>query len=125
MVRTIGIVLVILGLIAQPLMAATPDFMSFGDTSSSISVDHADPGLSSEAPCHESSAEQSAPMPCTDCDGDCANGACASVCSLTTLAVLNQSLLIFERVSAVRIVGASGMLVQELRARIFHPPKHA
>lgn len=134
MVRIIGIAFVILGLIAQPLIAAVPDFMPLSDTSSSMSMDHSDLDVSvsdhgtaggDQAPCHENAAVQSASMLCTDCDSDCANGACASACSLSTLAVLNQSFLTFECPSAVRLVSASGALVQGLRARIFHPPKHA
>lgn len=120
MIRTIGIALVILGLIAQPLMAAAPNSMPFGETSTSVPMDQ-----SSQAPCHETAAEETAPMPCTDCDSDCANGACASACSPSTVAVLNQMLLKFERFSAVRVVNTSGALAQGLPSRIFHPPKHA
>jgi hypothetical protein len=137
MVRIIGIALVILGLIAQPLMAAMPDSMPIGESLSSISTDRfdLDIGMSdhgamgtdqpSQAPCHETATEDTVPMSCTDCDSDCANGACASACSLSTIAVLTQSLLKFEQLSAVRVVGASGALVQGLPSRIFHPPKHA
>jgi hypothetical protein len=137
MIRIIGIALVILGLIAQPLMAAMPDSIPVSDTSSSMSMDHPDldVGLSdhgtmgsdqsSRAPCHEEAVDQTAPMPCIDCDGNCANGACASACSLGTVAVLNQLILRFERLSAVRVVDTSGALVQGLPSRIFHPPKHA
>jgi hypothetical protein len=137
MIRIIGIALVILGLIAQPLMAAMPHSMPTSDTSSSMSMDHPnlDAGLSDnvtmvsdqsfQAPCHEEAVDQTAPMPCIDCDGNCANGACASACSLGTVAALNQLILRFERLSAVRVVGTSGALVQGLPSRIFHPPKHA
>lgn len=137
MVRTIGIALVILGLIAQPLMAAIPDSMPINETSSSISVDgsglnagmadHDTMGSeqSSQSPCHETAVDQTAPMPCTDCDRDCANGTCASACSLGTFAVLNQSFIKFERLSAVRVFGVSGAPVEGLRYRIFHPPKYA
>ena len=58
MIRMVGIALVILGLIAQPLVAAVPDSMPMDQ--------------SSQAPCHETAADQTAPMPCTDCDSDCA-----------------------------------------------------
>ena len=78
MIRMVGIALVILGLIAQPLVAAVPDSMPMDQ--------------SSQAPCHETAADHTAPMPCTDCDSDCANGACASACSLSALAVLIPSL---------------------------------
>ena len=152
MLRMIGIVLVIWGLIAQPLMAAMPDSMHLGESSSSMSMDDGDldivmshpgtmgadqPSQPSQPPCHETAAEDAATqsstksgtnsttMPCTNCDSDCANGACASVCSPSTLAVLNQSLPKLERLSAVRVVGTSVALVQGLPVRIFHPPKHA
>ncbi len=42
MLRMIGIVLVIWGLIAQPLMAAMPDSMHLGESSSSMSMDDGD-----------------------------------------------------------------------------------
>ena len=132
MIRVIGIALVILGLIAQPLIADMRDSMHCGETTSSVSMDgfDLDVGMSehratggdqpSPTPCHGTAAEETAPIPCTDCDG-----ACVSACSLGTLAVLNQSSIKFERLSVVRVVGASGALVLGLPSRIFHPPKHA
>lgn len=137
MVRIIGIALVILGLVAQPLMAAMPGSMPISDTSSSMSMDHSSPDVdeaglgsmngdqSSGAPCHETIAEDTAPMPCTDCDSDCANGSCTSACSLANLGVLDQSPLKFGLSLTVRVVGTSGALVEGLPSRIFHPPKHA
>lgn len=125
MIRMLGIALVILGLIAQPLMAAMPDSMPMGDTSSSMSMDHSGGDQPSQAPCHETTTDQVAPMSCTDCDSDCANGACASACSLSALAVLIPVLPKFEHLSAVLVVGPSGALVHALPSRIFHPPKHA
>lgn len=136
MIRIIGTALVIMGLIVQPLMAAVPDYMPANNTSTSSSMDHGnqDAGISDhsmngdqtpQAPCHETDAEKAAPMSCADCDSDCANGACASVCSLGTLMLLNQTSFNFERLSAVRVISPSGALVQALPSRIFHPPKHA
>lgn len=137
MLRMFGIALVILGLVAQPLMAAMPDSMPISDALSVMSMDHSNPDVgrtdhgsmggdqSPEAPCHETVAKDISPMPCTDCDSDCVSGSCASACSFGTVAVLNQSSFKVERPSTVRVVDASGALVQELPSRIFHPPKHA
>ena len=137
MVRIIGIALVIMGLIAQPLMAAVPDYIPFNNTSTSASMGHGDEdaGISDhstkngdqtpQAPCHEAAAEEVAPMSCTDCDSDCANGACTSACSVGTFLMLNEPSLNFGRLSTVRVISASGALVQGLPSRIFHPPKHA
>lgn len=137
MLRMFAIALVILGLVAQPLMAAMPDSMPISDASSVMSMDHSNPDVgkidhdsmvgdqSPEAPCHETIAKDTSPMPCTGCDSDCESGSCASACSFGTVAVLNQSNFKVERLSAVRVVDVSGALVQELPSRIFHPPKHA
>ena len=130
MVRTIGIALVILGLIAQPLTAAVPDFMPIGETSSSTPLEQSElhvgkPDHSSQAPCHETASPEAVPEACTDCDSECANGACASTCSVSTLAVLNPTLFTFKLLSPIRQIDYSVALVQELPSRIFHPPKHA
>lgn len=137
MVRIIGIALVIMGLIAQPLMAAVPDSIPFDITSTSAPMDHSDVDAgksdhstlnddqTTQPPCHEAAVEEATPMSCTDCDSDCANVACASACSLGTLVLLTESSLNFEHLSAVRVISTSGALVHALPSRIFHPPKHA
>jgi hypothetical protein len=137
MIRIVATALLILGLVAQPLMAAMPDSMPISHASSAMSMHHSNPDVgmadhgsmgsdqSSGAPCHETIAKDTSQMPCTDCDSDCVGGSCASACSLGTVAALNQINLRFERLSAVRVVGTSAALVQELPSRIFHPPKHA
>jgi hypothetical protein len=133
MIRMYGIALMIVGLIVQPLMAAMPvceTSLSMSVHHSVLNVDRSDQVTTrgdepSQAPCHDIAADQVAPMPCNDCDSDCANGACASASSLSALAVIIPSLLKFERLSAVRVNSASGELVHGLPSRIFHPPKHA
>lgn len=137
MVRIIGIALVIMGLIAQPLMAAVPDSLPLDTTSTLAPMDHSDVDAgksnhstmngdqTTQTPCHETSAEEAAPMSCTDCDTECANGPCASACSLGTLVMLNETSLNVEHLSAVRVISTSGALIQALPSRIFHPPKHA
>jgi hypothetical protein len=127
MVRLIGIGLLILGLIVQPLMAAVPDAKPVSDASSSMSMDHSRPDGAHEtvAPCHEMAAEQAAPMPCAACDDDCAGGACASVCSPGTLALLPPTLFNVDSFTAVQVAVAGEAPLQGLPSRIFHPPKHA
>lgn len=137
MIRIIGIAIVILGLVAQPLMAAMPNAMPIGEASplmtkqtsnSDIELTDHDSMVgdqSSGTPCHETAVKDTSPMSCTDCDSECVNGSCSCACSIGTVAVLNQVHLSFARLSAVRLVGASAALVQELPSRIFHPPKHA
>ncbi len=137
MVRIIGIALVILGLLAQPLLAAVPDYTPFNNTSAPAPMEHDNEATgkydhnamngdqATKPPCHEAAAEEAAPMSCTDCESDCTSGACASACSLGTLVLLNESSLNFEHLTAVRVISASGALVQALPSRIFHPPKHA
>lgn len=137
MVRIIAIALVILGLVAQPLMAAMPDSMPIGEASSLVSKQASNPDIqltdhesmvddhSSVAPCHETAVQDTSAKSCTDCDSQCISGSCSSACSIGTVAVLNQVNLSFARLSAMRLVGASAALIQKLPSRIFHPPKHA
>jgi hypothetical protein len=126
MARIIGIAFVILGLVVQPLMAAIPDFIPVSDAPSSMSMDHstADGAQAAMAPCHEMAVEQTVPKSCMDCDDDCANGSCASACSLIMLALLAPSFFDVDSFTAVRVAVAGDALVQGLPARIFHPPKH-
>ncbi|MFT6052817.1 MAG: hypothetical protein ACI9B9_002472 [Halioglobus sp.] len=121
MVRIIGIALVILGLIAQPLLAAVPDSMPIGESDQAVTASE----QPSEMPCHEAVSPETAPEMCSGCDNDCANGACASACSLSMVATLSPSLFTFKLLSCARQTDYSGALVQEFPSRIFHPPKHA
>jgi hypothetical protein len=137
MIRLIGIALVILGLVAQPLLAAVPDSMVVSGAQSSgllntadsdhDMIDHSAMGAdqSSQAPCHESSAEEISSAPCENCEVNCADGMCASDCSLSGVALIHQLLVNLDSSSATRVVGITGALVEGLPARIFHPPKHA
>ncbi|MCB1688587.1 MAG: hypothetical protein KDI33_08880 [Halioglobus sp.] len=127
MVRFIGIAVLILGLIVQPLRAAVPDSMPVSDASSSMSMDHSRPdgAHGTMSPCHEMAAEQAAPMSCPDCDDDCAGGSCASACSPGTLALLPPTLFNVDSFTAVQVAVAGDAPVQGLPSRIFHPPKHA
>lgn len=137
MFRMFAIAVIIFGLIAQPLMAAMPDSMPNGETSSSLSmhspnlhIDTSDQDITvsdqaSQTPCHQVTDDQTAPISCANCDNGCTNGACASACSMGAIAVLIPSLLTFERTSAGRVIAASIALVHRAPSRIFHPPKHA
>ncbi|MCX2979281.1 hypothetical protein EYC98_00195 [Halieaceae bacterium IMCC14734] len=135
MIRVLGMSLLILGLVFQSLAYAMPDFAADIDSSSLPTT--ADTAISSAhhaamaadqdstAPCHEPVAELEAPGHCADCEGDCANGACASACSLGAAAILGQPALIPHRTAAAPLVAAIEGSRHAVAARIFHPPKHA
>lgn len=134
MLRKIVLVLMMWGLIAQPLMASVLDFMP-ADSSSSVVVDsditttthHAvSTEETSASPCHEIADKAKAPatMDCADCDGGCASQVCTSSCSLSSPAVINQSLPMHACHTLDRVVAANDALVQGIRPRIYHPPKH-
>ena len=137
MIRLLGIALVILGLIAQPLMAAVPDSTAVSDAQSSALIDTADSDHGmidhsamgtdqpSQAPCHESSTKEISSAPCENCEVNCADGMCASACSISGAALTHQLLVNLASPSATRVVGTTGALVEGLPAPIFHPPKHA
>lgn len=136
MIRLLGTSLLVLGLVFQSLAFAMPDFAAEID-SPSIFTEAADAATSSTQhaamaadqdstmPCHEPVAELEAPAHCADCDGDCANGACAAACSIGAAAVLGQTALVPYRTAAVPQVGATEASLHAIAARIFHPPKHA
>jgi hypothetical protein len=134
MIRLAGVVLIILGLIAQPLMAAVPASMLAGGSQPQAIVDTADSDTAmmehsakvhAEAPCHESSADEATSAACDNCVLNCADGMCASTCSLNGAALVHQLFVLFDSPSATRVIDTSGALVEGLPSSIFHPPKHA
>ncbi|MGJ8687438.1 MAG: hypothetical protein ACSHWQ_08155 [Spongiibacteraceae bacterium] len=131
MIRLIGIVFVIWGLITQPLMASMSAPMTDSNPHSSMAADsytmphamehHGDQatGDVSKAPCHENSAEL-----CDNCDTDCINGVCASSCGASGAAVLQKSLVNLHLLGSTLLAPFFAAPTYGLPARIFHPPKH-
>lgn len=135
MVRVIGIAVVILGLIFQPLAVAVPNYMPVDDAAVAMhhgSADSQESGhemagdsSSPRAPCHEAADERGSPAPCADCDGDCGGGACASACFPGTPALLTPLQFAVDNFTAVHSAVVRAMLSQGHTARIFHPPRLA
>ena len=136
MIRALSISLLILGLVFQSLVFAMP-VVSLDSGSSSLPTQAADAGLAnphhaamaadqdSTAPCHEPVAELEEPVHCAGCDGDCANGGCASACSQGAAAVLGLPTLTLHRTATAPLLAFSAVSLHPITARIFHPPKHA
>jgi len=137
MIRSIGIVLVIWGLIAQPLLAAMPAPMTDNSPRSLITTDssaavhsighHGNQNVakSSKAPCHENTTDDSSSEACDNCGMDCMNGSCVSSCVISGAAALQKSTLNFDLLSSSLVAASSGARAYGLPSRIFHPPKHA
>lgn len=134
MQRKIVIVLMIWGLIAQPLAAAVLDFMPATNSTLSVMADgdstltghHAMSDVeTTNSPCHETADQAQASMDCADCDDGCANGACASSCLFSSPAVMSQVVSMHGCNSHARVIGINDALVQGIPPRIFHPPKRA
>ena len=145
MIRFVSLVIVIGGLIVQPLVAAAmPAKMMMDSTHSSMVVDivagadtsvHADahhdnhsesPGSTSKAPCHEKSADASSSEHCDKCDDNCANGSCATSC------VVGSGTAAFQKMSVNLGLSSNKLVITTtetrsygLPSRIFHPPKHS
>ncbi len=144
MVRSIGIVLVILGLIAQPLVAAVPTPMVGESPHSHITSDSAvlihamdhqggqDVEQPSETHCHESTTHESTTIAisapselCDNCDKDCCmNGNCASSCVVSGAAAIQKSLVNTDLLRSASVAIFSGACVSRPPSRIFHPPKY-
>lgn len=135
MSRSMGIVLIIWGLIAQPLMAAMPAPMADDSPHSTIMLNPsvAAPAIEhhgaqeelSKAPCHENTTDASSSESCDNCDIDCMNGICASSCVISGAAAFQKSLVNFDLLSSSLTAASSGARAYGLPSRIFHPPKHA
>ena len=135
MIRLIGIVLVVWGLIAQPLMAAMPVVVTDNDPSSLITADsgvvahsmghHGNQEESSKAPCHENATDPASSESCDNCDIDCMNGICASSCVISGASAIQKSSINLDLFSSTLVSASSGARAYGLPSRIFHPPKHA
>ena len=144
MIRFVSIVIVIWGLVIQPLMAAAmPTKMMTDSTHSSMVVDRvADVdisvyagnhdgsaqslGDSPKASCHEKSADESSSEHCDKCGDNCANGPCATSC------VVGSGVAAFQKISINLDLNSNTLVITTIEARIyglpsriFHPPKHA
>ena len=135
MIRLIGIVLVVWGLIVQPLMAAMPAPMS-DDSSRSLAMvnsgvmahtmeHHGAQEEPSKAPCHENTTDPASSEPCDNCDIDCMSGICASSCVISGASAVQKSSINLDLFSSTLVAAFSGARPYGLPSRIFHPPKHA
>ena len=142
MIRFVSIVIVIWGLIFQPLMAAvipakmmtdnTPHSSMVADrvagVDTSIHAEHHDDivqslGDSPKASCHEKSADESSSKLC---DNNCANGFCATSCVAgSSAAAVHNLLLNLSLNDRTFAMTTNGARIYGLSSRIFHPPKHA
>lgn len=135
MVRLVGIVLVILGLIFQPLMAAMPielanqgtDTVATSNIDASAHVDghenHHDQkvaGKLAEEPCHGGATEDGS---ASDAHDGCVTvGGCCGIC----VASISYNLIISSNPQInVPVIGKAENLVLGILSSIFHPPKHA
>ena len=143
MTRFVSIVIVMWGLLVQPLMAAAMPTKIMGDSDSThspmvagvdISV-HADGHHdnssltmkdSSKTTCHEESPDESSSVRCDNCNDSCSSGPCASSCAT------GSSPAAFQKLSAnlalngnTLVVTTTGARIDGLPSRIFHPPKHS
>lgn len=132
MLHKIVTALMIWGLVLQPLMAAVPDQLP-ADSSATAVVIASDNAMASHhamndsdaPPCHDMVSEVQNSMNCADCEDGCASGVCASSCSFSSPAVVNQLMPKLARHTSVRATGGNDALIQGRLTRIFHPPKHA
>ena len=133
MLNKIVMALMIWGLVLQPLTAAVPDLMPADSSSTAVVViDSVDAMASHHAindddapPCHDMVDEVQNSMDCADCEDGCASSVCASSCSFSSPAVVNQLMPKLAQHTPVRAVGSNDALIQGRLTRIFHPPKHA
>ncbi len=139
MIRSIGIVLIIWGLIAQPLMAVVPASMVDDNSQSSTAPDanavaNTVPNVighhdghdveeRSKAPCHGNDTDDASTETCDNCDKDCMNGACVSSCVINGAPAFHHSSIDLDLLSSPPITAPFGARAYGLPSRIFHPPK--
>ena len=145
MIRFVSIVIVLWGLIVQPLMAAAMpakmmmdsthssmvvDMVTDADTPVSVDADHDNhsesPGSTSKAPCHEKSPEASSSEHCDKCDNNCANSPCVTSCVMGSgTAVFQATSVNLDLNSRTLVISTTETRSYGLPSRIFHPPKHS
>ena len=134
MLHKIVTALMIWGLILQPLSVAMPGQMS-ADNVQSVVLAASDDSMAAHhaisdsgapiSPCHEMVEDVPDSMDCSDCNDECASGACLSSCSMSSPAITAQSFIRLAGHAPARVVVANDALVPGPPTRIFHPPKHA
>ena len=139
MIRWVGIALVILGLIAQPLIAAVPVKMADNNTDNTVSLhvgmsahiegraSHHIQKVSEETniACHEGAADGGSPPGASDhCEVSCINGAaCASLCVLSGATVSHELMVIPESQITIVISAKTTRFGFDFLSRIYHPPR--
>lgn len=137
MIHYISMVLVIWGLIVQPLSAAIPVQMDHSThyTKSSDTGRMAYPdgyhnsalnaGESSRFPCHENAVDEPSSEICDNCDINCANGLCASSCVVSGAVAVQNSGIKLDLKGRPPVTTSPGARTFGLPSPIFHPPKHS
>ncbi len=133
MIRSVGIVMVVWGLIVQPLMAAmlTESSQSIAVVDSGV-IEHVmahhgdqDAEEQSKALCHEKTTDSASSESCDNCDMDCMSGICASSCVMSGATAFQKSSVNLDLFSSSLVAAPSRARAYGLPSRIFHPPKHA
>jgi len=127
MMRLLGVVLIIIGLIAQPLMATVPGNMSDDSTRATMMVELDQHSADTEnPPCHDNTVDEPSSEHCNNCDSDCISGAlCGSFCAIGGAAAIQQSAFNSYHQHSGMLTTLSEARPFGLPSRIFHPPKHA
>lgn len=136
MIRSVGVVLVVWGLIFQPLMAMSPSQIVNNNTHAVVVLDTGmpahgdvlspdiatDTGELSTPPCHEERVDKSSSSNCDNCD--CKSGICTSHC-VGVVAAIQQSTVTSELKSTSQELALFEMPTLGLPYLLFHPPKMA
>jgi hypothetical protein len=143
MIRFFSIVIVIWGLIFQPLMAAAmPAKMMTGSSNSSMVIEMfvgADTSVdtghhdvtahssedSQKASCHKKSTDESSSEHCDKCDDNCAKGLCATSCVVGGVAAFQKMSINLDLDRNTLVITSLKTRSYGLPSRIFHPPKHS
>ena len=129
MMRSVGIVMIVWGLIVQPLMAAmlTESSQSIAVVDSGVIEHVIDQDVEDllEASCHDNATDSATSESCDNCDIDCMNGICASSCMMGGAIAFQKSSVNLDLFSTSFVAAFSGARAYGLPSRIFHPPKHA
>lgn len=139
MIRLVGIVLVIWGLIVQPLMAGMPTKMAKNSTHIGVALDvgmsvHAEGHVShhvqkvseaTKAACHEGAIDGgSSSGTCDNCEFSCVSGvACVSLCVLSGAAVNRELMVVPESQITIVISAKTTRFGFDFFSRIYHPPR--
>lgn len=139
MSRWVGIVLIIVGLIFQPVVAAVPNILADYQTGPVVSLNTSTPAhadthdhhaqeaihKNTQASCHKNAANGEPSSSAHDSEHiDCLNsGTCASLCVLSAGAVSSVGLPKSNRQATSAFLSISTHPGFNLLSRIYHPPK--